>query len=128
MRPLIPELVEEGRLVEVDVEGWSKPGYLHPRAVTPRRIEARAFLPWMVAAPVFGLAAYMFDGIFIGATRTADMRNMMVVSAGVYALAVLALVPMMGHHGLWAALIISFVARAGTLAMRYPALERAAQG
>lgn len=92
------------------------------------RIEARAFLPWMVAAPVFGLAAYMFDGIFIGATRTADMRNMMVVSAGVYALAVLALVPMMGHHGLWAALIISFVARAGTLAMRYPALERAAQG
>ena len=92
------------------------------------RIEARAFLPWMVAAPVFGLAAYMFDGIFIGATRTADMRNMMVVSAGVYALAVLALVPMMGHHGLSAALIISFVARAGTLAMRYPALERAAQG
>ena len=44
VRPLIPELVEEGRLLEVEVEGWSKPGYLHPEAVTPRRIEARALL------------------------------------------------------------------------------------
>lgn len=44
VRPLIPELVEEGRLVEVDVEGWSKPGYLHPDAATPRRISARALL------------------------------------------------------------------------------------
>ena len=44
VRPLVPELVEEGRLIEVDVEGWSKPGYLHPDAVTPRRIEARALL------------------------------------------------------------------------------------
>ena len=44
VRPLIPELVEEGRLIEVDVEGWSQPGYLHPDAVTPRRITARALL------------------------------------------------------------------------------------
>ena len=44
VRPLIPELVEEGRLIEVDVEGWSKPGYLHPGAATPRRISARALL------------------------------------------------------------------------------------
>jgi len=44
VRPLIPELVEEGRLVEVDVEGWSKPAYLHPAAGTPRRISARALL------------------------------------------------------------------------------------
>ncbi len=43
-RPLIPELVEEGRLVEVDVEGWPKPGYVHPDAVTPRRVSARALL------------------------------------------------------------------------------------
>ena len=44
VRPLIPELVEEGRLIEVDVEGWSQPGYLHPDAATPRRISARALL------------------------------------------------------------------------------------
>ncbi len=44
VRPLVPELVEEGRLIEVEVEGWSKPGYLHPEAVTPRQIAARALL------------------------------------------------------------------------------------
>jgi uncharacterized protein YcaQ len=43
-RALFAELVEEGRLVEVDVEGWLQRGYLHPDAVTPRRIPARALL------------------------------------------------------------------------------------
>jgi len=43
-RPLVGELVEEGRLVPVTVEGWSKPAYLHPDVVMPRRIDARALL------------------------------------------------------------------------------------
>ncbi len=43
-RPLVPELVEDGRLVEVAVEGWAKPAYMHPDAVLPRRIEATALL------------------------------------------------------------------------------------
>ncbi len=90
------------------------------------RSEARTYLPWMVASPILGAAAWMLDGVFIGATRTRDMRNMMALSALVYLAAVLALVPVMGNHGLWAALLISFVARGVTLAWRYPALERAA--
>jgi multidrug resistance protein, MATE family len=53
----------------------------------------------------------MLDGIFIGATRTRDMRNMMAVSAIIYAAAVVVLTPFLGNHGLWAALNISFVAR-----------------
>jgi len=43
-RPLFAELVEEGRLLEVDVEGWNRPAYLHPDATIPRRITARALL------------------------------------------------------------------------------------
>jgi uncharacterized protein YcaQ len=43
-RPLITELVEEGRLVEASVEGWTKPAYVHPDAVMPRRVSARALL------------------------------------------------------------------------------------
>jgi uncharacterized protein YcaQ len=43
-RHLFAELVEDGRLVQVDVEGWSQPGYLHPDAKVPRRIPARALL------------------------------------------------------------------------------------
>ncbi|HEY5662679.1 MAG TPA: crosslink repair DNA glycosylase YcaQ family protein [Ilumatobacter sp.] len=43
-RSLFAELVEEGRLLEATVEGWSQPAYLHPDAVTPRRVSARALL------------------------------------------------------------------------------------
>ena len=90
------------------------------------RAAARDYLPWVVAAPLAGVWAFMLDGIFIGATRARDMRNMMVVSAAVYAAAVAVLAPVLGNHGLWAALILSFLARGATLAARYPALERAA--
>ena len=87
---------------------------------------ARNYLPYMVAAPILGIGAWMFDGIFIGATRGADMRNMMAVSLLAYILAAFALIPVLGNHGLWIALLISFVARGITLGLRYPALERAA--
>ncbi|WP_372602735.1 MATE family efflux transporter [Actibacterium sp.] len=87
---------------------------------------ARSFLPYMVLAPVLGVPSWMLDGIFIGATRSADMRNMMAVSAVIYAAAVLILVPAFAVHGLWLAFLLSFVARGVTLALRYPALERGA--
>ncbi len=88
------------------------------------RVVARVFLPWMVVMPLLGVASFMLDGIFIGATRTADMRNMMLISALIYWAAVLTLMPAFGNMGLWLALGISFVARGATLALRYPALER----
>jgi len=91
------------------------------------QVEARAYLAYMVAAPVLGLAAWMLDGVFIGATRSRDMRNMMAVSLAVYVVAAAALVPVLGNHGLWLALLISFVARGVTLGLRYPALERHAR-
>lgn len=90
------------------------------------RATARDFLPWMVAVPVVALASWMLDGVFIGATRTGDMRNMMAVSALVYLVAVVALTGPLGNHGLWLALLISFAVRGLTLWLRYPALERAA--
>ncbi len=87
------------------------------------RMEARRFLPWMVAAPLIGGPAWMLDGVFVGATRSADMRNMMLVSGVIYAVALVALVPLFGNHGLWAALLVSYVARGLSLWLRYPALE-----
>jgi MATE family multidrug resistance protein len=90
------------------------------------QIEARAYLWWMVVAPLVGCAAWMLDGIFIGAARGRDMRNMMALSFVIYWAAIFILLPVMGNHGLWAALLISFAARGVTLGARYPALERSA--
>ncbi len=82
------------------------------------------YLPWMVIAPLAGVAAWMLDGIFIGATRTADMRNMMFISFCIYLIALALLLPSYGNHGLWASLIIFSIARGVTLGFKYPALEK----
>ncbi|MBO9467416.1 MATE family efflux transporter [Tropicibacter sp. R15_0] len=87
---------------------------------------ASTYLPWIILVPIISYPSFMLDGIFIGATRTRDMRNMMMISAAVFFAAVFILMPQWGNHGLWAALMISFVARAVTLGFRYPSLERAA--
>jgi MATE family multidrug resistance protein len=90
------------------------------------REAAMLFLPWVVAGPVVGIAAWMLDGVFVGATRTADMRDMMALSAVIYFAAAWPLMGAWGNHGLWLALHVSWVARGATLAWRYPGLERAA--
>lgn len=88
------------------------------------RAEARSFLPWIALAVLIGCASWMLDGIFIGATRTRDMRNMMALSFLGYAGLVALLMPAFGNHGLWAALTGFFALRGLTLGLRYPALER----
>lgn len=88
------------------------------------RAATRTFLPWMVVLPICGTGAWMLDGIFIGATRTRDLRNMMGVSFCVYIAAVLILLQPFDNHGLWAALSLFFLARTLTLGVRYPSLER----
>ena len=91
------------------------------------RAEARTYLPWLIAAPVLGVASWMLDGIFIGATRTRAMRNSMALSVAVYAGAAALLMPGLGNHGLWAALMVMNVTRALTLGVAFPRLVRAAQ-
>ena len=88
------------------------------------RQAAHEFLPWAAITPILGVACFQLDGIFIGATRTADMRNMMIISLAVFLAAWALLTPAFGNHGLWASLMIFYIARAATLGLRYPALER----
>ncbi len=85
---------------------------------------ARHFLPWLVAAPLVGIASWMFDGIFIGATQTREMRDAMALSVLVYLAALALLVPAFGNHGLWAALMVLNAARGLTMAAFYPRIER----
>ena len=92
------------------------------------RAAARVYLPYMAAAPIVGVAAWMLDGIFIGATRTKDMRNMMMVSAVIYFITVLPLMAAFQNHGLWIGLLLNFVVRGVTLGWKYPALEADVDG
>jgi MATE family multidrug resistance protein len=92
------------------------------------RETARTYLPWVAVSPVLGVICFQFDGIFTGAMATKDMRNMMIVSLGVFLLAWWMLEGRYGNHGLWAALNIFFIARGITFATRLPSLERRAIG
>ena len=87
--------------------------------------EASRYLYWAALGPVVGVWCFQLDGIFIGATRTRDMRNMMIVSFLIFAAAFAVLPKFFGNHGLWASMMILFVARAVTLLARMPALVRA---
>jgi MATE family multidrug resistance protein len=84
------------------------------------RAEARAYLPWLIAAPLIGVAAWIYDGIFIGAMLTGDMLRAMALSVAVYAAALAVLVPVFGNHGLWAGLMVLNGVRTLTLWRLYP--------
>ncbi len=92
---------------------------------TEVRNSASIYLPWAAAAPVVAILAYQLDGIYNGVTRTVEMRNLMILSVAFYLAAWWMLVPAYGNHGLWAALMLFFIVRGLTLAVRYPALVRA---
>ena len=89
------------------------------------RAASLEFLPWAAATPLAGVACFQLDGIYIGATRTADMRNMMILSLIAFFAAWAILTPAFGNHGLWASLIVFLAVRGITLGARYSALERA---
>jgi len=91
------------------------------------RAAARAYLPWAAAAPLLGVWAFQLDGIFIGATRTVDMRNAMLLSLGIF-LTAWWLLRGHGNHGLWAAFYVHYFARFGSLAYFYPRLVRSVPG
>jgi MATE family multidrug resistance protein len=88
------------------------------------RLVAREYLLYAALASVIGVFAFAYDGIYVGATWTRDMRNLMIVSLALYLVAWWLLRPL-GNTGLWVAILIYFGARGALQALRYPALARA---
>ncbi len=88
------------------------------------RVVAKEAVIWLVFLPVIGVWPYMLDGIFIGATRSADMRNGMIISLAIFAVAIFFLKAEFGYHGLWFALTIFMAARGITLGVVYPRIEK----
>ncbi len=77
------------------------------------RALTREFLPWLVAAPLVGCWAYLFDGVFVGATMTRQMRDTMLFAALAVYLPAWWLLRPFGNHGLWAAFMLFNAARGG---------------
>lgn len=68
------------------------------------RQAAETYLPWAAATGLTGALAFLMDGVFIGATWSADMRNRMLMSFLGYLAALAVFVPLFGNHGLWLAM------------------------
>lgn len=79
------------------------------------RAEAARYLPWAALTAVSGVLAFQMDGIFIGATWSRDMRNMMLLSFAAFIAALVLLGWLFGNHGLWAALHVFLIVRGFSL-------------
>jgi len=92
------------------------------------RQTARAFLPFAALTPIAGVLAFQMDGIFIGATWSVDMRNMALLSIGLFFAVWAVAEPALGVAGLWLSLLVFLAARGFTLLWRLGARSAATFG
>ncbi|KQT60672.1 MULTISPECIES: MATE family efflux transporter [unclassified Aureimonas] len=92
------------------------------------RAAAEPYLGWAALSCFSGALAFLMDGVFIGATWSSTMRNMMIVSTLLYAALAYALLPVFGNHGLWFAFQVFLCLRGFTLLAALPARRRATFG
>jgi multidrug resistance protein, MATE family len=85
---------------------------------------AAVYLPWLALSPLLGVWCFQLDGIYIGATRTAEMRNGMILALAGFMLALWLLLPRWGNDGLWLTLMVFYVFRMTTLGFWLPRIDR----
>ena len=85
---------------------------------------ANDYLFWVVISPLISVWSFQLDGVFIGATRSKEMRNGMIASLTIFVIATLMLRESFGYGGIWLAFILFMTTRALTLAAFYPRIER----
>ena len=73
------------------------------------------YIFWIVIIPPTASICYQFDGIFIGASQTTEMRNAMILSVIIFLSSSHFLVNNFGNHGLWLALLFFMITRSITL-------------
>lgn len=67
---------------------------------------AGSYYYWVLAIPLAGFAAFLWDGILIGATATRLMLYSMLVASGMFFLIYYIFYALMGNHALWMAFLI----------------------
>ena len=73
------------------------------------------YMLWIIIIPPIGSICYLFDGIFIGAAQTSDMRNAMLVSVAFFILSSELLINIFANHGLWLSFLLFLILRSITL-------------
>lgn len=86
---------------------------------------AKSHLFYVVALPFVGIIAFQMDGVYIGATWSRQMRNLMLASLVVYFAAWAILQPLFGNDGLWVALLLFQGARSIAFRLMLPKLAAA---
>ena len=77
---------------------------------------ARPYFFWVILVPVISYTAFLWDGIFIGATAGREMRNAMLISTlGVFFPVYILAGKLLDNHGLWLAFILFMAARGITM-------------
>ena len=72
---------------------------------------SRQYVWWAYLVPAAGVAAFVWDGVFIGITQTRGMLWSSCIAALLFFAVILLLVPQMGNHGLWLAMVLYLLAR-----------------
>jgi MATE family multidrug resistance protein len=75
------------------------------------RSTANRYLPWLVASPLVSVWCFLYDGVYVGATRARDMRNIMVFSTLMIFLPAWYLLQPLGNDGLWLAFLLFMASR-----------------
>ncbi len=75
------------------------------------RAAAIKYLPWMVISPLVSVWCFLYDGVYVGATRAKAMRDIMLISTFVIFLPAWYLLQPLGNHGLWLAFTIFMASR-----------------
>ncbi len=81
--------------------------------------QTKPYLIWIIVAPVINIAAYIWDGVYLGATASKSLRNSMIVAMVLFLCSVYVLLPY-GNHGLWGALTILLIFRGVILTVIAP--------
>ena len=75
------------------------------------RDTAIRYLPWMIASPIVSVWSFLYDGVYVGATRARDMRNIMVTSTLLVFLPAWYFLQPYGNDGLWLAFLLFMASR-----------------
>jgi len=76
---------------------------------------ALPYLPWLYILPFTGAYAYMWDGVYFGATATRPMRNAMLIATFAVFLPIALLANLYGNHMLWLAMFVYMLGRGASL-------------